>query len=308
MQGLLEKLGAHRRRIRIARTAETAVRWAFYASVLGCVYLTASKIAGLTVPRAAAATALVAIPLAMAAREWARRFSVRDCAVHLDRALGLDERLSTAVEGGGAMGGALAADAAGALARAAFPPRRLPREARLLAAGLLILLALLAIPSPSRPGAAGDPALEAMAAVEAARLEALGTADVELREVAALLRRGKADEALAKIQAARDRLAEKLLEAGGAGDAETKRLLDAAEATSAALGAELARAGRVLHAPPPRLADLKLARQSFPAPDGPVTLGGDPARVLQSAAAVLRNPDWDKRYDAVIRRYFGSEP
>lgn len=98
MKDLLEKLAAHRRRIRIARTVETAVRWALYASVLTCVYLTASKIAGLTVPRSIAATVLLAIPLGMAAREWARRFSVRDCAIYLDRTLGLEERLSTAVE------------------------------------------------------------------------------------------------------------------------------------------------------------------------------------------------------------------
>ena len=65
MEPLLKELAARRRRIRASRTVEAAFRWAFYATVLACLYLTASKVLGLSVPRSLAVTLLAAIPVAM---------------------------------------------------------------------------------------------------------------------------------------------------------------------------------------------------------------------------------------------------
>jgi hypothetical protein len=310
VQDLLDKLAAHRRRIRFARAASAAARWAFYASVLACVYLAASKILGLTVPRALAATVLAAIPLGMAAREWARSFSVRDCAVFLDRSLGLEERLSTAVECSGALDGAQGADAARALDRAAIPPMRLPREARFLAGSALLLGALLVVPAPERSGAAGNPALEEAAKAGAERIEVLAGDDPGLRRAAELLREGRLEEALALLQEMKARLEMSALEPGGGGPA-AERLQAGVASEAAGLAAQLAAAGRTVHAPPPAAADRKLERQrGVPLPAGesdPAPLAAaEPEAVLRSLAA---RPDWNPRYDDVIRRYFtGKKP
>ncbi len=302
MEGLLRTLAAHRRRIRLARAAATAARWTFHVSVLACVYLAASKVAGLSLPRSAAVTALVAVPLAMAAREWARAFSMRDCAIHLDLALGLEERLSTAMEAQGPMRDAQAADAAGALAQARPLAAKLPREAKLLPASALLLLALVAIPAPGRSGARGDPALESLLSDEAARLESVAPGRVEFREVADLMRQGRAEAALARLEELREALEKKLLAEGGS-KGETARQVDAAGAAAEALSAQLGRMGRTVHARPPAAAAAKLARQEAPPP--PAEPASDPA-LARAVAARLERADWDPRYDSVIRKYLGS--
>lgn len=305
MDDLLRALASHRRRIRMGRAASTAARWAFALSVLACVYLAASKVAGLSLPRSAAVTALVAIPLAMAAREWARAFSLRDCAIHLDLALALEERLSTAVDCGGPMRDLQAADAAGALARAGRVPLRVPREAKLLPVSVLLLLALLAIPALERSGARNDPALEALLASEAAGLEAVAPERLEFREVADLLRRGRAEEALRKLEALREALELSLLRDGAGRGGATAKALDAAGAAAEALSAQLARMGRTVHARPPASASAKLARQEFPAVAEEPASASDPEGV-RAVAARLARADWDPRYDSVVRKYFGS--
>jgi len=204
---LLNKLAEHRRRIRGARVADATLRWAFYASVAGGLALLLSKLAGIALPAAVAVGALAAVPAAMAIREWARSFSMRDCAIHLDRILGLDERLSTALETSGAMGVVLRADAEGALARTSLPPRRLPREGKLLAGSLALLAVLFSIPSPGRSGAQGDPAFEAVTAAEVAKLESLANVDVQFKEVAEALKQGRPEEADALLEKLRRELA-----------------------------------------------------------------------------------------------------
>lgn len=315
MPDLMDKLAAHRRRLRVARAASAAVRWAFYASVLACVYLAASKVLGLTVPRALAATVLAAVPLGMAAREWARPFSVRDCAIYLDRSLGLEERLSTAVECSGALGGAQGIDAARALDRAAIPPLEWPREARFLAGSALILGALLVVPAPERAGASGNPALEQAAKAMAERLEVLAADHPDVRRAAELLRQGRLEEALALLQGLKGRLELSALDAGGGGAAE-ERLLAGVASEAAGLAAHLAAAGRTVHAPPPVAADGKLERQraslplaAEPSGPAPAAAAQDPESVLRSLAALRERPDWNPRYDEVVRRYFaGNKP
>jgi hypothetical protein len=315
VEDLLKELAAHRRRIRAFRAVEAAFRWAFYASVLACLYLTASKVLGLSVPRSMAVTVLSAVPLAMAAREWARSFSLKDCAIYLDLTLGLEERLATAVEGSGAMREAQVADAAGALARAKLPPRRLPREARLLAASALILLALLVVPAPGRSGASGDPALAELLEQEAARLESVPEGSVEFREVREELRRagedlrrGRAEAALEKLEGVKERLeALALSDAARAGSEEARRLLRQASAGAEALAAQLAALGRPVHARPPAVAAAKLERQARAAA-APEEAAGDSPPVSRRAASALGRADWPPKYDPVVRSYLGRNP
>jgi len=305
---LLHKLSAQRRRIKGARVADAAFRWAFYASVAACLTVLISKFAGFALPTALGAAALACLPAAMAIREWARAFSIRDCAIHLDRLLGLDERLSTAIETGDGMGAALRADATGALNRSTLPRHALPREAKLLGGGLLLLAALVAIPAPGPSGAKGDPVFEAATAAELAKLESLANVDIQFKEAAEALKQGRPEEALALTEEARRRLAEKLLEGNGSGSAaELQRRLDDATAIAAALSAELARVGRTVHAPPPAVAQAKLARQKSVEEGSPAA---DPSAALPPAsrAAVSQNVPWHPRYDPVIRRYFGRDP
>jgi hypothetical protein len=301
---LLHKLSAHRRRIRTARVADAAIRWAFYASVAACLALMVSKFAGVSLPGAAAAGALAAVPAAMALREWSRAFSIRDCAIHLDRLLALDERLSTAVETSGEIALVLRADAEGALARTPLPPRRIPREARLLAGSLALLAVLFSIPSPGRSGATGDPAFEAVTAAEAAKLESLANVEVQFQEAAEALKAGRTEEALALLENLRRKFAEELLK--GSGGAGAQSMLDQATSSAAAISAELARLGRSVHAPPPAVAQAKLVRQQ--AVEQGTAASEDASAAALSRAAFSESAPWNPRYDAVIRKYFGREP
>jgi hypothetical protein len=304
---LLEKLAAQRRRIRGARVVDAALRWAFYASVGACLALLVSKFAGLALPMAVAAAGLAALPVAMALREWIRAFSIRDCAIHLDRLLGLEERLSTALETPNGMGVALRADASGALSRAPQPRHTLPREFKLLSGSVALLAALLAIPSPDRSGATGDPVLKAVSLEEAKKLESLANLDVQFQEAAGALPE-RPEEALAVLEELRAKLAAKLLESGGDGSgAQTQRMLDQATASAAAISAELARLGRTVHAPPPAVAQAKLARQKAVADSDPSAAESVASSGPRRAAASSAVP-WNPRYDPVIRRYFGREP
>jgi hypothetical protein len=295
---LLNNLTVHRRRIRGGRVVDAALRWGFYASVAACLGLLIAKIAGIALPVAV----LAALPIVMAVRELMRSFTIRDCAIHLDRSLGLEERLSTAIESTGAVGDVLMADAAGALAKATVPPRRFPREGKLLAGSLVILAVLATIPSPGRSGAKGDPAFEAVTAAEAEKLLALARTDVQFQEAAEALKAGRPEVALAILEELKRKFAEKAM-AGGAGS-ESQSLLDQATSSAAAISAEMARLGRVVHAPPPAVAQAKLERQRVIEQGSGA--GGSPV----AAARAVHGDDapWNPRYDPVIRRYFGREP
>lgn len=307
MDTLTHNLAGHRRRIRRARAADAALRAAFYASVAGGLALAASKFAGIALPDAPLVGALLAVPVAVALRVWTRTFSLRDCAIHLDRLLGLEERLSTAIEASGPLGAAVKADAADAIGRSTLPPRRLPREAALLGGGLLLILALAVIPSPERSGARGDRGLEEVAAEQAARLESLANVDVQFQELkeeaVRALRQERPEQALAILEELRRRLAEEMLaNPGPKGDAAGK-LLEQVDAGAAAVSAELARLGRTVHAPPPAVAQAKLARQNAgPGPASPVA--APPAGPAGTAVVSVDVP-WSPHYDTVVRRYRG---
>lgn len=306
MDPLLNVLETQRRRFRVRRALESAVRWTFYASLAGALTLFARKFFGVPVPQALASGLLLGVPAGMAARSWARRFSLQDCAIHLDRLLGLEERLSTALEGAGPLTPVLRADATRALGQATFPERRLTLEMRLLAPSLVLLGALALVPAAHRDGFKGDRPYEAVLAGEAARLEAMAAAEIRFREVADLLSAGRPEEALAVLQTLRDLLEQRLLDSGAAGGSEAlRRQAEQSAASAAAISAELARLGRTVHAAPPRATEAKLARQrELAAIEATAASDSNPA----GASAVFSKKDWDSRYDAVIRQYFGSRP
>lgn len=306
MDDLTDKLARHRRRIRLARSADAALRWAFYVSVAGCVALAGTRFAGVPLPAALTLSVLAAIPAVFALREWLRAFTVRDCAIHLDRALGLEERLSTAMEATGPLGPMVKADAAAAIGRSVLPPRRLPREAALLAGSLVLAATLAILPPPERSGARGDRALELVAAEQAKKIESFANIDLQIQETsqqaATALREGRPELSLALLEELRRKLAEKILEGGPSAPA-AQALLDQATASAAAISAELGRLGRVVHAPPPAVAQAKLQRQR----------GGDAAPSAASnpdvalpPGVVSDNIPVSPRYEPVVRRYLGN--
>jgi len=301
------KLVRHRRRIRLARAADAALRWTFYASIAGCFALAVSKFAGLGLPYAFLAAALAAAPVAMALREGVRSFSIRDCAIHLDRLLRLEERLSTALEAAGPMRSMVRSDAAAAFGRTSMPARRYPREATLLVGTLVLAAALAVIPSPERSGARGDRALEEVSAEQAAKLESLSNVDVRFQELtqeaARALRENRPEQGLALLEDLRRKLAEHLLEGSGSKADAEQALLDQIASSSAAVSAELARLGRVVHAPPPAVAQAKLERQKSGAAD-PV-LAGPTAAAPSTGTPVVQEIPWSPRYDSVVRKYRG---
>jgi hypothetical protein len=298
------KLQALRRRLRLGRAAEAAARGAFYASLAACALLAVSRIAGLAVPGAVAWGGIAAVSLALALREAGRSFTRRDCAIQLDRMLGLDERLSTAVDvPPGPMREALWADASAALARAALPPRRLPREARLLGGSALLIGAILLIRTPASAGGSEDPALEAVTQGLQIKLEELGADRIEFREIRKDLQDRRLEDAAGRLRALADKLEQERLQGGGGAQADRDR--EAATAGAAALSAELARLGRPIHAAPPSVVALKVERQRLGA--APPTPFSADEQTVRAVATLLERADWAPRYDAVIRRYYGSE-
>jgi len=310
VEALTDQLAGHRRRIRLTRVADAALRAAFQASIAGCLALAVSKFAGVRLPYLPLAGALSVAPLAMAVREWVRGFSLRDCAIHLDRLLGLEERLSTAMEVSGPMGPVLKADAAAAIGRTPMPARRTPREATLLVGTLLLAAALAVVPSPERSGARGDRALEEVAAEQAKKLESLSNVDVrfqELKEEAVrALRENRPEQALAVLEELRRKLAEHMLAESGPKAAEEQAALEQIDGASAAVSRELARLGRVVHAPPPAVAQAKLERQKSVAAEPAAPASPTAAAPgTEGAGAVAQEIPWSPRYDSVVRKYRG---
>lgn len=296
MSVFLDVLDSHRRRFRVLRAGEAALRGAFWVSLAAGAALLGSRILGAPLGGVAALGAPALVAAGLALRELLRSYSRRDCAVELDRSLGLDERVATALEGAGALRELQAADAEAALARARIPAWRAPREASWLAGSLLVVVALSAAPALERRGDAGEARLEAAARQEAAKIEALAPDRVEFREVADALREGKIEAALERLQALRAALA-----ASPAGT--DARLEEALGEAARGLGAELGRAGRSVRAPAPAAADARLRRLL----EGPATaVAGEPPP--ERRAAVLASKDWDPRYDAVVLSYFRGKP
>jgi len=212
------------------------------------------------------------------------------------------------MEVSGPMGPAVRADAAAAIGRTSLPARRYPREATLLVGTLLLAALLAVVPSPERSGARGDRALEEVASEESRKLESLSNVDVrfqELKEEAVrALKENRPEQALALLEELRRKLAEHMLEENGPQAAQEQAALDQIASTSAAVSRELARLGRVVHAPPPAVAQAKLERQKS-VPALPATPAAPTLAAPATGTAVAQEIPWSPRYESVVRKYRG---
>ncbi len=299
-------LDALRVRMKIARTVASAARWAFYASIAACLF------AALRAP-AWTFAALAGVPLlALLARFPSRR----DAAFALDRALALDERVSTALE---TRRDFVVRDAERALdgrdpRRAA--PVTLPREAKLLAFSLPLALLLLIVMVPGLRSAGDRSALADGAATEAKALELIAVpADfaAELKRVVVELQSGDPERIKAAASALSSLEAEmtKRAMAGGKDADALRAAAERAAASAAALGrltgVVTMRSGSLEAKLNATQAKAAGSRSSTPSETVAAKLTpGSPLAVTaaQSATDSYNRHDWDPRYDDIVRAYY----
>jgi hypothetical protein len=313
-----------RARLRRAAGLGAAVRWALYGALLAGGWLVAAKLAGL--PRGPLWIA-AALPLVAGAAAMARRLDLRQAGAAIDRALGLEERVVTALEGpSGPFGSAVATDAVRSIdpARIADVGRfRWPTEARFLVPAAALVAILAALPDSPRSRARTD--AEWRTALEPAldRLVRVRISDPELAAKVKSIHADLASDDLQKVavgsEAAR-RLAVEiragLSKAGG--DRESLRTLaDRLEAAGSGASSQLARHGIEVPEVAPvdletRIAEAKargdLGVSGSRPEDRPVSAlpGGDWITVQdrQTIERRLEAKPVDRRYDAVVRRYY----
>lgn len=327
-----------RRELKVARAIERAVRWGFLGLLLGCLHLVGSKFFGLPLP-AALLLLVPVIPLAIVLREGGRRVSLRDCAVFVDRELRLEERVATALESGGALGGAVEADArkhfdrmnARSLGRV-----RWPRETPFAALAALVALALWAVPAPER-SAPSDPALQAAAREERARLlEGARIADTdagrearemarEMGEIARLLESGTpeaAREALRRLRLLEERAAARMnsKDLSPRDLAALREIAGRASGSGAALSRVLERRGsrpedgnrtfptvvKKLERPGTEGGGHSSGRPSEFVVKDAESRGGGTVEAREALVRRLARRDWPARCDAAVRRYFSD--
>lgn len=314
-----------RARLRRAAGFGAAVRWALYGAILAGGWLVASKLFGW--PRAPlwAAAALPALAGTLAA---GRRLDLRQAAAFLDRALGLDERVATALEGpAGPFGVAVAADAVRVLDpdRVAGVGRfRWPVEARFLVPALALVAALFLIPDPSPSPAHADADLRAAVDPSVDRLARVPVTDPAIAaRVRDILDDLKADDLKRMARGAEEakKLAVEIrvgLAKGGADREALRTLADKLEAAGSGASSQLARRGIDVPEVAPidleaRIAAAK-ARGDFASsgsrpeglevtrmPPGPSSLSADVRREIERRLAAK---PLDGRYHEIVRRYY----
>ncbi|HZN62885.1 MAG TPA: hypothetical protein VFC90_10825 [Planctomycetota bacterium] len=313
-----------RARMRRAAGFGAAVRGAFYGALLAGGWLVVAKLFGWTRGPLWAAAAL---PVFTGVAAIARRFELRHAAALLDRALGLEERVATALEGPrGPFGAAVSTDAVRALdpSRVAGVGRfRWPSEARFLVPALAFVALLAYVPDPSRSPAVADADLRAAVDRDVDRLSRVPVADAALAEkVKKLLGDLRSDDLqrmAAGAEAAR-RLAVEIRSglATAGGDREALRALaDRLDAAGAGASSELARRG--IDVPDVAPVDLEarvaaakargdLGSTGSRPEDRPVTRWPDgtavPIDVRKDIEHQLAAKPVDPRYDEIVRRYF----
>ena len=313
-----------RARLRRAAGLGAAVRWALYGALLAGGWLVAAKLAGL--PRGPLWIA-AALPLVAGAAAAARRLDLRQAGAAIDRALGLEERVVTALEGpSGPFGSAVATDAVRAIdpARIADVGRfRWPAEARFLAPAAALVAILAVLPDSSRSGVradgewrtALDPALD--------RLIRVPVSDSALAAKVKAIHADLASDDIKKVAAGSEaarRLAVEIragLSKSGGERESLRTLADRLEAAGSGASSQLARHG--IEVPDVAPVDLKARALEAKArgdlgvsgsrpEDLPVTAlpGGDWISVQdrQTIERRLEAKPVDRRYDAVVRRYY----
>ncbi|HTF56305.1 MAG TPA: hypothetical protein VK661_03480, partial [Planctomycetota bacterium] len=315
-----------RARMRRSAGLGAAIRWSLYGALLAGAGLAAAKLFGW--PRAPLWIAL-SLPVLAAIIAVARRLDLRHAAASIDRALGLEERVATALESpSGPLGAAVAADAALALERTR--PRevgrfRWPPEAGFLLPALALVALIALAPDPGRPAPTADPALRAAVDREIDRLERMAVADPALaKKVAKVLENLKSDDLrkLAEGAAAAKKLAVEirinLAKGLASGDREALRALaDRLEAAGAGASSELTR--RHIEVPDPAPEDIE-ARIAAARARGDLASVGDrpdslavpliplgahlPVEVRVEIERRLAAKPVDEQYHDLVRRYY----
>ncbi len=328
MNSLESQVREVRARMRRAAGLGAAVRWALYGSLLAGGWLIAAKLFGWPQAPLWAAVSLPALAGIAAA---ARRFDLRHAAALVDRALGLEERVATALEGpGGPFGTALSTDAARALDpnRAAGVGRfRWPAEARFLIPAVVMVAILAWIPDQARTAAIADVELRAAVEPDIDRLARVPVGDAALAaKVKAILDDLKSDDL--KRMAAGAEAAKKLaveIRAGlahGGGDRDALRALaDRLDAAGSGASTQLSRRGFEVPDVAPvdleaRVAAAKargdLASSGARPEDravAPVTAGAPiPVEVRDEIERRLAAKPLDPRYHEIVRRYYERWP
>ncbi|MBI2931282.1 MAG: hypothetical protein HYY16_06495 [Planctomycetes bacterium] len=323
---LMTALRAVRWRLKLLRSVEMAVRWTLYASLLACVCLAASKFLPV---QPELVLLLAVVPLAAVLAASLRRVSLRECAILIDGAFGLNERVATAAELDDAspMSRVMRADALRALASVnarSVARVRWSRETGFLAAAAALLTALTFAPAPSPAPAA--PVVKVQDEVdllrEAARDPRTAEHARELERVAELMRapdRGKLVEAANALRALEAKIGERLLDGGLSPEAARalRELADRVAGAGAGLARELASTGVEVDLATTPDVERRFERRAAMAagrserPEGSVVSTPEPgaAVVVRPSAldAVPRSARyWAPRYDAVLKRYNGA--
>lgn len=316
---LESELRGLRRRLALVSAAEGALRGGAFAAAACFLLLVASFFAAFTVSAWMVAGVVLASALAGA---LARRLpDLAETARRLDRRLGLDDRLATALEARGPFAELQRNDARRALAGA--DARRVARFALSTEAKVLPLMFALcagALMAQSIRGADDAPAR----APTPQHMEAIGwvslAADVDhpLADRLAAAAAEIADGAvpIAELDAIAQEAADRLRE----GDLSAEEVRALKQIGRAARGAAAA-LGRTADGEPARLWDLgapddpALEAAFGTAPHrgtadmsgtGPVTAGSSGRPWFESAEGAGAARRWDAKYDAMIRNYFSE--
>jgi len=314
-----------RARMRRAAALGAAVRWAFYGALLAGGWLVAAKFLGWT---RAPLWAVVALPALAGALAAARRLELRHAAAFVDRTLGLEERVATALEGpGGPFGSALASDAVQAL-----DPRRVadvgrfhwPIEARFLAPALALVALLAYLPDPAKAATVADAELRAAVDRDVERLSRVPVADSALAaRVKEILEKLSSDD-LKRLAAGAEEAKKLAVEirtglASAGGDREALRSL-AEKLEAAGSGASTHLAKRGIEVPEVAPIDLEAriaaakSRGDYPstgarpegwnaaaAVAGATTIPSDVRREIERR---LAEKPLDPRYSEIVSRYY----
>ncbi len=329
-----KRLKTLRMHLRAASAVEWATRALFYALLLVCAGLVATRLFQWPVP----SPVFVIIPamtlVAGFLSGWMQRLTLRDCAILVDRKLELDDRVATFLEAKGPFENALAGDTARLLGGKNLSPlRRIrwPRESFLLVLSLPLAAFLWLAPSPGTTEMT-DPELRTVAQTERERLLDLAEkaepgVESELESIAALLSEpgpGKMQEALVRLRALEATLEKKaaaqnlspaesarlrslagLVSAGGAGVAralEKKGLLPAEwEPLSPAIRKRLSESGLAGGRHPSGRPSEMIIREG-------VAGGASRLLVREKVTKVLDQKSWPPRYDTAIHNYFSDAP
>ena len=322
---VVEQVRDVRARMRRAAAFGAAVRWAFYGALIAGGWLVAAKLFGW--PRAPF-WAAAALPALAGAAAGARRLDLRHAAAMVDRALGLEERVATALEGpAGPFGSALSTDAARVLdpGRVAAVGRfQWPAEARFLVPALVLVALLAALPVPARSAAVADADLRAAIDRDADRLARVPVSDAALvarvKEILANLKSDDLRRMAAGAEQARKlavEIREGLARAGG--DREALRALaDRLEAAGSGASSHLGKRGVQVPEVPPVDLEVRIAAakargdlaSTGARPEGwnaPAAVAGAttiPPDVRSDVERRLAAKPLDPRYDSIVRRYY----